>query len=118
MTDTTRNKLRLWLDLATTEQRAALLAQLGASASNVRQVADGHRDVSAAMAGRIADATATVTGMAALTRADLCAACAGCPHARASRDAVDSILGNPPFSAGPGTPSCKTEGAAVPRQAD
>lgn len=48
------------------------------------------------MAGLVADATSAVEGIAPLTRAELCAACAKCPHALQAQ-AINAIVG-PPFS--------------------
>ena len=79
--------LKLWMKLATADEQEALAAQCETSRQMLYQVANGHRNFSAAKAGLIEAASAAMHKasrgrLPKLYRSDLAAACAGCAYAR------------------------------------
>ena len=83
------SKLKDWQTWATAAEQKTLARAAGTSHAYLfNQVADGHRSVSAGLAGKIETAAeklhrASDGRLPQLTRADLCPACAECSYAKA-----------------------------------
>lgn len=83
-------RLKQWVISATGDEIGALLKRTGISRNYLYQLTGGHREPSAELAGKLADAAEFIRKRAKadarlpdLTRANLCNACSMCPHARA-----------------------------------
>lgn len=81
-------QLKLWMRVASPAEQEALAKRVGTSRHMLYQVANGHRNFSAAKAGLMEDATAamhkaTRGRLPRLYRSDLADACAHCRYAQA-----------------------------------
>lgn len=79
-------KLKKWMQTASPAENEALAALAGTTVGSLRQAAGGYRQGSmkAGLAGRIAKAAEQIRkvnpALPALSRADLCGACAKCEY--------------------------------------
>ncbi len=78
--------MKAWMSAATTAEQELLAAKAGTSRGMLFQLAGGHRQASAALAGKIEHvaldmAKASKGRLPIVTRTDLCAACQQCQYA-------------------------------------
>lgn len=78
--------MKAWMQAATTEEQLLLAERIESSRGMLFQLSGGHRQASAAMAGRIEDATAAMHKaskgrLPKVVRTDVCAACRSCQYA-------------------------------------
>lgn len=83
MSDEKNDAFGRWWASANKAQREQLLAQMGDSASAVRHIAAGRRQMSVCMAAKLEQAMLAVNGIEPLTRTEMRPECASCPFARA-----------------------------------
>jgi hypothetical protein len=84
--------LSRWLNAASPLILEQVVKMSGTSLGMYRQWASGRRQLSAAMAGKLADAMVVLAGQFSsspkpLTRGELCDACKNCPHYKNSCEA-------------------------------
>ena len=81
-----KNPLHTWMTLATAGEQAELASLAGTSRAHLYQLAAGRRTTSAALAGRLANASRVLhrrnETLPLLRRSDLCPACAACEYAQ------------------------------------
>jgi hypothetical protein len=78
----TPNKaLREWLDAATPGERSQLAKDARTSVKQLRHIAAGRRNASAALAQRLAHASRRLNPVLRLDQRQLCEACGKCPFA-------------------------------------
>lgn len=78
--------LRAWMRAATPDERSTMARRAGTSVGMLNQLAGGHRQASADMAGRIERVTdemhkASKGRLPTVKRTDLCEACRSCQYA-------------------------------------
>jgi hypothetical protein len=92
------NTLKDWQTWATAQEQEQLASAAGTSPAYLfHQLANGHRQVSASLAGKLEAASRimheTSSGrLPVLTRMELCEACAECPYAKACKENVNIPL--------------------------
>lgn len=82
----TINSIKVWMRAATPDERDLLAQRVGTSSGMLYQLAGGHRQASADMAGRIEAATAAMHKaskgrLPLVVRTDICTACQQCQYA-------------------------------------
>ena len=78
--------MKAWMATATADEQETLAKRVGTTRGQLYQLAGGHRQASADMAGRIESATAEIAKasrgrLPRVYRTDLCEACRGCQYA-------------------------------------
>jgi DNA-binding transcriptional regulator YdaS (Cro superfamily) len=78
--------IRAWMASATPEEQELLAQKVGTTRGQLYQLSGGHRQASAAMAGKIESATAEMHKhskgrLPKIMRTDVCEACRGCQYA-------------------------------------
>lgn len=87
MTESTHiTPLRVWMRAATQDERELMAQRAATTVGGLRQIANGHRQASADMAGRIEAASAVMAKaskgrLPKIVRTDICAACRACQYA-------------------------------------
>lgn len=82
----TLTPMRVWMRAATPDERSTMARRAGTSVGMLNQLAGGHRQASADMAGRIERVAAEMHRaskgrLPAVVRTDLCEACRACQYA-------------------------------------
>lgn len=82
----TLHPMAVWMAAATADEQTMLAGKAGTSRGHLYQLAGGHRQASATMAGRIEGATAEMHKaskgrLPRVYRTDLCEACRACQYA-------------------------------------
>lgn len=82
----TLNPMQVWMTAATPEEQTLLAVKAGTTRGHLYQLAGGHRQASAVMAGKIEAATAEMHKhskgrLPKVVRTDLCEACRSCQYA-------------------------------------
>ena len=82
----TITSIKAWMSAATAEEQILLASKVGTTRGQLYQLAGGHRQASADMAGRIESATADMAKaskgrLPRVYRTDVCEACRACQYA-------------------------------------
>lgn len=82
----TISPMRSWMDAATPDEQLLLAERAATTRAHLYQLAGGHRQASADLAGRIEAATTQMSKaskgrLPAVVRTDICSACRACPYA-------------------------------------
>jgi hypothetical protein len=82
----TLHPMQVWMSAATADEQVLLATNAGTTRGHLYQLAGGHRQASAVMAGKIEAATAEMHKhskgrLPVVVRTDLCEACRGCQYA-------------------------------------
>jgi hypothetical protein len=85
--------LKEWAAWATQQEQEALAKAAGTTVPHLfKQIANGHRQISAKLAGRVEEAAAQIRQddgrLPEISRTDLCDTCAQCPYARKCKEGV------------------------------